>query len=160
MGAVLWPSLRKARVKIIYRYNCIGLMTQFLQDDRVEEYPTDYKFPPSLRGIDVSQVKKPESAFGLTLIHIERNTCDDSVTNHMFDVQHLTMICGDRRPTEAQLKKLEENFPLSKHPRILCRIGPNFQSLQKLMCLRMMKKGEFIIFQIHSPSMRLMIMSK
>lgn len=45
----------------------------------------------------------------------------------MFGMKHLTMMCVDRRPTEVELKKLEDDYPLSKHARILYCIGPDFQ---------------------------------
>lgn len=96
----------KVRVKYGYRYSFRGLMKYFLKDHRLEEDLTDYKLPQSLRGTDVSQVKKPESTFWLSLTHVERLAHDDNVTSYTFGMQHLTMMCGGRYSTEAVLKKI------------------------------------------------------
>lgn len=127
MGVVLRSSLRNEKVKSGYRYNFRGLKAQFLKNYVVEKNPKIRSYLKLWRVLKFPKWKKPKSTFGPTLTCVEKLAYDDNVTSHMFGIKYITMMYGGRRPTKADLKNLERDYPLSKHDWIPCLIRLDFQ---------------------------------
>lgn len=103
------------------------MLTAILRKEQIEEKPADHKLPYNPKKVDLTKIKDPETSQGINLTTAERYPRDESFFHHLYGRTRFTMMNEGRVPTDAELRRLDYDYPLNKHARAMCRVGVNFE---------------------------------